>query len=62
MTESGLLERLKFDYSYFSYICNLMLRNYSKIIHPIQSLKIGVIVSWKGARKSLCYVNELSVD
>jgi hypothetical protein len=39
-----------------------MLREYSKINHPIHALKIGPIGVWKGEKKSQYYVNEISPD
>lgn len=39
-----------------------MLREYSKINYPIQAVRLGRIVRWKGEGKSLYYVNEISVD
>lgn len=39
-----------------------MLMNYSEINYPIQALKLGPVVRWKGERKGYYYVNKISVD
>ncbi|SFF33898.1 hypothetical protein SAMN05216167_1506 [Spirosoma endophyticum] len=39
-----------------------MLKEYSKIDHRIRALKTGQIVTWKGEKKGLHYVNGISVD
>lgn len=44
-----------------SYICILMLREYSKITCPIEAIKIGVIVGWKGEEKGRYYVKGISI-
>ena len=39
-----------------------MLREYSKINHPIRTAKTGRIVLWKGKEKALYYSKRLFVD